>query len=59
MEGERVIDRLRKGEKVLCPVCKKHYLDNSGNDRQYSNYFHCEDENCKGYVHEQKSIEVE
>lgn len=59
MEGERVIDRLRKGEKVLCPLCRKHYLNNNDEGREYQNYFHCEDDKCNGYVHEQKAIYVD
>ena len=59
MEGERVIDRLRKGEKVLCPLCKKFYLDNNDENRSSLNYFHCENEECNGYVHEQKSIDID
>jgi hypothetical protein len=59
MEEERVIERLRKGEKILCPICKKHFYDVSSESRIFSNYFHCEAPNCKGYVHEQKAIDVE
>lgn len=59
MEEERTIDKLRKGEKVLCEICKKNYMDVSSPNRRYSNYFHCEDPNCKGSVHEQKTIDVE
>ena len=55
----QVIDRLRKGENVLCDICQKHYYDVSPHNREVSNYFHCEDPNCKGYVHEQKAINVE
>ena len=43
----------------ICDVCKKHYYDVSYENREISNYFHCEDPNCKGYVHIQKSIIVE
>ena len=50
------IDRLRKGEKILC---HKHYYDVSYSKRDFVNYFHCEDPNCKGFVHEQKNIMVE
>ncbi|MBR1831552.1 MAG: hypothetical protein IJ784_03870 [Ruminiclostridium sp.] len=59
MEEENLIERLRKGEKIICDVCKKHYYDVSYENREISNYFHCEDPNCKGYVHIQKSIIVE
>lgn len=59
MEELRNIDRLRKGEKILCYTCKKHYYDVSDPDREYSNYFHCEDPDCKGYIHIQKAIDVE
>ena len=59
MVEERVIERLRKGEKIICSICKKHYYDVSSPNKEFSNYFHCEDPNCKGYVHEQKSIDVE
>jgi hypothetical protein len=59
MAEERVIEKLRKGEKILCPICKKHFYDVSSANRNFSNYFHCEDPNCKGYVHEQKAIDVE
>ena len=27
MEEERIIDKLRKGEKVLCEICKNDYMD--------------------------------
>lgn len=54
-----LIKRLQHGEKVLCEICKKSYFDNSGENRAYSNYFHCEDPNCTGSVHLQKSIVVE
>lgn len=59
MDEDKVINRLRKGEKILCPVCKKHYFDVSSPNRQYSNYFHCEDPKCKGCIHLQKSLNVE
>ena len=59
MVEERVIDKLRKGEKILCPICKKHYYDVSSPNKESSNYFHCEDPDCKGYVHEQTVIDVD
>lgn len=59
MAEERVIEKLRHGEKVICSVCKKHYYDISSPNRLNSNYFHCEDPNCKGCVHEQKHIDIE
>ncbi len=59
MAEDKVINRLRKGEKILCPVCKKHFFNVSSPNRQYSNYFHCEDPNCKGCIHIQKAIYVE
>lgn len=55
---EGVIQKLRKGEKVLCSACGKHYYDVSSPNREYSNYFHCEDPDCKGCVHIQKAIKV-
>lgn len=59
MEGERVIDRLRRGKKIKCPVCNKDYFDvNSENIASY-NYFHCANPDCKGYVHEQKKIDID
>ena len=58
-ETLRTIDRLHKGEKILCPICKTHYYDVSNPDREFSNYFHCEDPDCKGYIHIQKAIDVE
>ena len=27
MEEERAIDKLRKGEKVICDICKKDFYD--------------------------------
>lgn len=59
MAEKRVIDLLRRGNKVLCPVCKKYFFDNNDENREYSNYFHCEDEKCSGYVHEQKAINID
>ncbi len=59
MEGERIIDKLRKGEKVLCEICKNDYMDVSSPNRENSNYFHCKNPNCTGYVHEQKNIMIE
>lgn len=59
MAKEKAIDLLRRGERVLCPVCKKHFFDVSDENREHSNYFHCEDENCKGYIHEQKAINID
>ena len=59
MEEENLIERLRKGERIICAVCRKHYYDVSYEKREISNYFHCEDPDCKGYVHIQKSINVE
>lgn len=59
MEKERAIDKLRKGQKVICATCGKHFYDNSFPNYKTANYFHCEDPNCKGYVHEQKAINVE
>lgn len=56
MTDLRDIDRLRKGEKILC---HKHYYDVSCSKRDFVNYFHCEKPNCKGFVHEQKNIMVE
>jgi len=53
------IEKLRHGEKVLCGLCKKHYYDVSFSNREYSNYFHCEDPDCNGYIHIQKSVDVE
>lgn len=59
MVEEKIIDKLRRGEKVLCPICEKAYMDNTHENRAYSNYFHCENENCTGYVHEQKVINID
>ena len=59
MTGLRDTDRLRKGEKILCHTCHKHYYDVSYLKRDFVNYFHCENPNCKGFVHEQKNIMVE
>lgn len=59
MEEERIIDKLRRGEKVICEVCKKEYFDVSFPNREHSNYFHCKNPDCPGYVHEQKNIMVE
>ena len=59
MEEKQVIDRLRSGEKILCHICKKHFYDVSSTDRKHTNYFHCEDPKCKGYVHIQKAIDVD
>jgi predicted RNA-binding Zn-ribbon protein involved in translation (DUF1610 family) len=59
MDADKVINRLRKGDKILCPVCKKKFIDVSLPSRKYSNYFHCEDPKCKGCIHIQKSINVE
>lgn len=53
------INRLRNGEKVLCYTCHKYYYDVLFPNRKFANYFHCENPNCKGFVHEQKNIEVE
>lgn len=58
MAEEKVIDLLRRGERVLCPVCKKRFFDTSIENREHSNYFHCGDENCNGYIHEQKAINI-
>lgn len=54
-----LIERLRRGEKILCGVCKKHYFDVSSEIRSVSNNFHCEDPNCTGSVHIQKAIDIE
>lgn len=59
MVENRDIDRLRNGEKILCSTCHKYYYDVSIPNRESANYFHCENPNCKGFVHEQKNIEVE
>ncbi len=62
MEEEQVIElinKLRHGEKVLCDVCKKRYFDISGESREFSNYFHCEDPECTGSIHIQKAINVD
>jgi len=59
MEGERVIDKLRRGEKVKCPVCNKNYYDVSSKNTTSCNYFHCENPDCKGYVHEQIKIDID
>ena len=56
--AEIVIEKLRNGEKVKCDVCHKSYYDVSSPNRKYSNYFHCEDPNCTGYIHIQKAIKV-
>lgn len=53
------IEKLRHGEKILCGICKKYNYDVSSPNREYSNYFHCEDPDCKGYIHIQKAIDVE
>lgn len=59
MAEEKVIDKLRRGEKVLCPICKKSFFDVDIENVKISNYFHCTDPSCKGCVHEQLSIKVE
>lgn len=59
MAEERVIDKLRNRQKVLCPVCKKYYFDVDFKNVSTANYFHCSDPKCKGYVHEQKRIDIE
>ncbi len=35
-----IIDKLRRGDKVLCEVCKKSYIDVSSPNRAFTNYFH-------------------
>ncbi len=59
MAEERVINRLRRGEKIKCPVCNNGYFDVSGDNISTSNYFHCTNPNCKGCVHEQKAINID
>ena len=56
---ERIIDRLRRGEKIKCGVCNKDYYDNDFENAHVSNYFHCSNPDCKGSVHEQKIINIE
>lgn len=56
---ERIIDRLRHGEKIKCHICNKDYYDNDSDHAHASNYFHCSNPNCKGYVHEYKKIDIE
>ena len=34
MEEERIIDKLRKGEKVLCEICKNDYMDIKLNEKE-------------------------
>lgn len=58
-EVESTMDKLRRGEKVLCDICKQYYYDVSSPSREYSNYFHCENPECRGYIHVQKNIIVE
>lgn len=59
MAEERVVDRLRRGEKIVCDVCHKDYYDVSSPNREFTNYFHCENPECKGCVHIQKAISIE
>ncbi len=59
MAEERIIERLRKGEKIKCPVCNKDYFDVSGENISTSNYFHCSNPDCRGYVHESNIIDIE
>lgn len=59
MGEERIIEKLRRGEKVVCPICNKCFFDVNIANAKSSNYFHCSDPKCKGYVHEQKNIEIE
>lgn len=59
MAEERIIDRLRRGEKILCPLCKKGYYDNSGKVSLKTNYFHCNNPECSEYVHEQNPINID
>ena len=54
-----IVEKLQHGEKVLCEHCKKKYYDVNFPNREHSNYFHCEDPNCKGFIHIQKAIDVE
>lgn len=54
-----IVEKLQRGEKVLCGVCKKHYYDVSSHNSEYSNYFHCEDPDCQGFIHIQKAVDVE
>lgn len=55
--NDSLIDRLRTGEKILCPKCYKGYFDVSGDNLEKCNYFHCD--NCDNYVHQQKVINIE
>ena len=59
LSAYEIIQKLKRGEKVLCDVCKKSYYDNSTPDRAFSNYFHCENPDCRGYVHIQKALDIE
>ncbi|MCD7741449.1 MAG: hypothetical protein LUI06_04530 [Ruminococcus sp.] len=47
---ENIFDKLRRGEKVLCPVCKKSYFDVSGENNSTATWFHCSDPNCRGLL---------
>lgn len=58
-EVTELIKKLQSGERILCDVCKKSYFDVSSPNRAFSNYFHCENPDCKGYVHIQKALDVE
>lgn len=55
--NEGLINRLRTGEKILCPKCHKGYFDVSGDNLENSNYFHCD--NCDNYVHVNFPIDIE
>ena len=59
MAEERVIDKLRRGEKIICDACHKHYYDVSSPNREFTNYFHCENPTCKGCVHIQKALNID
>lgn len=61
MDAMQLIERLQKGEQVLCGVCHKEYYDVSGDERvrSASNYFHCSNPDCTGSVHIQKHIDID
>lgn len=57
MEEKSALDKLRNGEKVLCPKCGKAFLKPYGTTCDKAHTFDCPE--CDFYTHYHAEIEIE
>ena len=58
-EERSISEKLRKGEKVICPICKKGILVPYNTTYQTAHSFNCSNDKCNGHVNLDAQIDIE